>query len=63
MALDDEMEKLNQCEEWFKTGSDEQKAAALDQIGHVIATSQRPDLRKKAWSLLRLGERHAHPSL
>ena len=59
MALDDEMEKLNQCEEWFKTGSQQQKDAALDQIGHVLCHSDRRDLRKKAWALLHVGELHA----
>ena len=56
MGLDDEMEKLKQAGEWIATGTDEQQGAALDQIGHVIATSKRPELRKLAWALLRKGE-------
>jgi hypothetical protein len=52
MGLDDEAEKLRQAEEWFKDGKPEQQKAALDHVGHVLATSQRRDLRSKAWKLL-----------
>jgi hypothetical protein len=52
MGLDDEAEKLKQAEAWFKDGKPEQQEAALDYIGHVLATSQRRDLRSKAWKLL-----------
>jgi hypothetical protein len=54
MGLDDEMEKLKQAEEWLNDGTAEQRAAAHDQIGHVLVHSQRRDLRVKAWSLIHL---------
>ena len=57
MGLDDEMEKLRQAEERLKDGSKMQQDAALDQIGHVLCHSDRKDLRKMAWALLREGNR------
>jgi hypothetical protein len=52
MGLDDEAEKLRQAEAWFYDGTPDQLEAALDYVGHVIAVSQRPELRSKAWRLL-----------
>lgn len=52
MGLDDEAEKLRQAEAWFYDGNPDQQDAALDYVGHVLAVSQRPELRAKAWKLL-----------
>jgi hypothetical protein len=57
MGLDDEMEKLRQAGQWLKDGSQQQKEAALDQIGHVLCHSTRTDLRAKAWALLHEGDK------
>lgn len=54
MGLDDEAEKLKQAEAWLKDGSARQREAALDHVGWILCHSTRPDMRAKAWKLLRL---------
>jgi hypothetical protein len=53
MGLDDEAEKLKQAEQWAIDGTQDQREASLDYVGHILVHSDRPDLRKRAWALLR----------
>jgi hypothetical protein len=53
MGLDDEAEKLRQAEEWLREGCPTiHRAAAVDHITHVFYTTERQDLRHKAYRLL-----------
>jgi hypothetical protein len=53
MGLDDELEKLRQAEAWL-TGeaTAEQHDAAIEHAAHVLYTTERQDLRHRAYHLL-----------